>query len=173
MRTLTVGFGLLVVLACAAQAKSVTRSSQGVLAVNVSNPDDWDDRGLGIQAGFLQRYGLLAIGGEADYLRARSIGSEAGRFWLALATAEISLVRLKPRIFAPYFTGGLGLSAWERGFNSESNYIWALGIGIQYGLGGRQASAIFVQARSFRVFGDEDHKNYPMVLVSAGYRLGL
>lgn len=173
MRYLTVVLGLCAVLTSTVAAEPTAKNSQGSLAVSLSNPDDWDHRGLGIQAGFLQRYGLLALGGEADYLRARSFGTEAGRFWLALATAEISLVRLQPRIFAPYFTVGLGLSAWERGFNSESNYIWNLGIGIQYGLAGDETSAIFVQVRSFRVFGDEDHKNYPMVLVSAGYRLGL
>ena len=173
MRNVVVVLGLIGILAGPVAAESIAEDSQGTLAVNLSNPDDWDNRGLGIQASFLRRFGPLALGGEVDYLRSTSVSTQTERFVLALGIAEISFTNPNPYTLAPYMTVGIGLSDWGCGWDSESNFLWAFGIGAQYGFGGHQASAIFIQVRSLKVIGDEDNRNYPMLLISAGYRFGL
>jgi hypothetical protein len=165
--------GVTTILIVSAAAEENGQSSQAVLAANVSNLDDSNNRGLGMHIGFLRRFAHLALGGETDYIRERSSGTETGNFWFIAGALELSPVRPRPRSVVPYLTGSLGLVSWTRGFDSESNYVWAWGVGAQYWLTHTSNSSVFIQMRSFRVLGDEDSHKFPMVLITAGYRFGL
>ena len=163
-------------LALAGSVQGLDRSSQGVVGGSVSTERGQRNKGIGLQLGFLQRFGHLGIGGEADYVRVAHSGSPADNILLVLANAELYLLDNETHDVSPYATFGLGLYSRDPG----SGFLWAWGLGAQYNLNRSSASSIFLQIRwqkgtdteRFRWQGTVGFSDFRLTLITAGYRIG-